>query len=191
MFRIETGEGILNSNTYALYEDFMEYVSIRAGFEDVDGQNGIVYDEQHVNKYLVAASDKLDTLSWSGRKANPRQSMQWPRYGATNICDNCCECYPSDVVPNEIREATIILAFMMITGQVSMSRQETNPLVKSISLEGQRIEFVNGARISSGGPSDDCGGDMGTVSGDYYKSVRHLIKCFMKRSRPQIKLIRG
>lgn len=190
MFVIEDGTGLANSTAYACYEWLMEYTDIRIGFEHISGENGFQIDKNKAEKYLVAASDMLDTLNWTGRKSNPYQSMQWPRKYAQNKCDDCCECYPCDVVPKEIVEATIILASLLIKGDISFMTQESSPLVKSMSFEGQRIEFTTGGRIS-GNSGDGCNGGLSTVSGDKFKNVRHLINCFLKPKGSQLRFKRG
>jgi hypothetical protein len=189
MFVIENGSGLVNSNSYVSYEELLDYCSLRIGFDHISGDSGYQIDEEEARKYLVSASDMMDRLKWVGRKARYNQSMKWPRKFAYNKCDDCVSCLPCDIVPREIKEATIILTSLLISGKINSMNQESSPLVKSMSFDGQKIEFVKGGRLRSS-DSDDCGG-MATVEGDDFKNVRHLTDCFMERRRGQVRLKRG
>lgn len=174
MWVVETGEGLSNSASYSGTRDFDGYTSMRHGFEYLHVSDGCIFSKDQKLKALVSASDMLDSLTWSGCRARGSQAMEWPRRGACSTC-NGYTGVPCDIIPKEIKDATIILAALILKGEISVSTNEKSYRVSEMSMDKMSIKFKSGAHISDDG---GCGGVM-TKSGDRFHAVRHLIKCYL------------
>ena len=188
MFVVEKGEKLSNSTSYAGVDCFNGYTSIRMGYEHFHPNDGCAHTDAQIQRALVTASDIVDRQNWSGNKSSKMQNMQWPRCGAINSCSSC-ECPCPDSIPKEIKEATIILAAMILDGSYDISHNSVNAKIKSASFMDMSFEFAGGGAVING--SAGCGDGISTVSSDKLFAIRHLINCFLDGRSGSIKFVRG
>jgi hypothetical protein len=149
-FKVETGEGLTDSNSYASVAEADDYHSSRLRSTDWTGaSNG---DKQ---KALAQASRTLDAeFRWKGYKRNNSQAMQWPRSFATDrnrsgylltpntAGDSLSEFFPEDVIPKELREATCELARLLIVADRTDPSLQDGSGVNSVEIyQGLKVEF--------------------------------------------------
>ena len=77
-------------------------------------------DTKHVN--LAAATRRLDSLSWIGRKADDAQSTEWPRLDLTPAAPG---------LPSEVEQAAILLAGDLAVNPAALSTAPSDPDVQS------------------------------------------------------------
>lgn len=96
-------------NSYVSVEDADDYFASRFDLNVVDGGKGWSdFDESTKQALLVSASRILDTLQYGGLKTLRHQPMQWPRQ---TMYDNEGNAYPSNVLPEKMKQATCEMAF--------------------------------------------------------------------------------
>lgn len=176
---VELGEGLSNALSYTHYNEVLAYAMSRYGYEWLYKNDDCVFERSEVNRASVSASDMIDSLSWVGIRSRPSQAREWPRCRAYSCC-NDGYCVPSNIIPKEILDSTIILTLLILKGEIQVGTNKEDFKVKSVKLDKMSIEFQTGAYIDSSGGS--CGNGMGTKSGDDFHSVRHLIDCYLKKS---------
>jgi len=176
----ENGEGLSNSVTYVSYTDVVGYaMKDFFYYEWFYKDDDCVFSKKEVERAGATASKLIDSLCWKGRRSNSMQNMEWPRCGAHSDCYYGA-CAPSNIIPKEIMESTIIMTLLILKGEVVSGTNQTPAKVKSLSLDKMSIEFKDGAYIDPNAGS--CGGGMNTTSSDKFYSVRHLIDCYLSRS---------
>lgn len=168
---VERGEAIANAQSYASVQEYLGFIEMQF-FKDT----GCEPDECKIERALTTAASMLtDRFDWNGCKRRHTQALAWPRDGAVDCegrCIPCCE------VPRQIIEANIILAYQLISGEISAFTNETNAKVQSMNLDKYSVTFAGGgAHMKEMG---ECGGVM-TMNADRFASIRHLIKCFTRR----------
>ncbi len=187
MFIVEEGEGLSNSNQYASYNEILAYAMSRYGYEWFYKSDDCVFQRPEVNRAIVSASDKIDSIRWGGCRTKKNQAMEFPRTGLLNKCEGYCA--PCRAIPAEIKESVIVMTLAILKGDVQVNTNESHAKVKSMSFDKQSIEFATGAYVSGGA---GCGGGMQTVSGDDFHQVRHLIDCFERKGNSaNIKFVRN
>lgn len=165
---VERGECLSNATSLASVTDYH-------GFLDLNFiKHDCVPEDPDIEKALNTASRMLsEQLTWKGCQSTRRQYLAFPRSGMTD-CDGCC--IPSCEIPTGVIEATIILAYQLLKGEISVFTNETNAKVTSLSMDKYSITFAGaGAAMKQ---NSDCGGTM-TISADKFSAVRHLIKCYL------------
>ena len=112
---VENGTGKTDSNTYISLADAETY------FEShLFPTEWAAATDPNKNIALVMAARLLDQwFEWDGKKVLEEQAMRWPRYGAKDR-DNWV--MDSDIVPNEVAQATAEMALYLFRGDST-----TNP----------------------------------------------------------------
>ena len=176
MFITEEGEGLSNSVRYNTYNETLAFAMKRHGYEWFYREDDCIYKREEVDRASVSAADILNSMKWCGRRSKAYQAMEWPRCGAYSSC-NQGYCVPSHIIPKEIKDAAIILTLSILKGDIDADMSKESAAVTRVSLDKMSIEFKDGAHLdtSAGG----CGSGMSTISGDKYKSIRHLIRCYL------------
>ena len=64
---------------------------------------------------LIAATRRLDSLRWAGRKADDAQAAEWPRRG---LFYETGDAVPGDAIPERLEQACILLAGDYAAGRV-------------------------------------------------------------------------
>lgn len=178
MFVLEEGEGLSNSNQYTSNAEVLAYAMSRHGYDWFYKSSDCVIDRNEVDKAIVSASDRIDSIKWGGCRVKRSQAMEFPRKGLYNKCD--CTYSSCDSIPADIKEAVIILTLAILKGDVDFASNESFAKVKKMTFDKQSIEFKDGAYIAGGA---SCGGGMKTISGDRLSQVRHLIDCYEQSGR--------
>lgn len=188
-FIVEDGQGLSNSNQYTDRVDVLGYAMSHYGYEWFYREDDCVFKRDEINKAIVSASKKIDSLKWEGYRANKMQAMQFPRKFLYDYCD-CC-CVPCDVIPSEIKEATIILTLGILKGDINPHSNKTATKVKRMSFDKQSVEFAGGGAYIKSSSDGGCGGGIETVSSDPFNSVRHLLRCYSNKNKANAKFVRS
>lgn len=133
---VETGSGIAGAESYASVAQASAYHAGRGltAWDDVADKEAAL---RKATDYML----QNYRLGWKGYRVNPEQALDWPRY----------ECYipgyrlgrqsgdylvPSNVVPNEVRNACIELALKVTIEELNpdLTQQVLNSKVGSISI---------------------------------------------------------
>ena len=126
--QIRIGSSTVDYDSYASVDEADEYLVVdpvlRATWdaESADGK-GIA---------LISATRHLDSLVWAGAKADADQETQWPRSG---LLDRDGQTLDSGTVPDEIEQATILLAgdlaqdpaALTADGEAEVQREQVGP----------------------------------------------------------------
>lgn len=96
--------GAPDANSYVTLEEADEYV---AGLAGPSARAWERLDEDAKKRALLTATRRLDQEDYAGRKASNAQALKWPRVG---VRDEDGRTYPSDVVPEVVKNAQVELA---------------------------------------------------------------------------------
>lgn len=108
---LETGLGLVNSNTYASLEYADAYFENHPFYADTWSD---ITDEDRRRGLLIHASRYLDTaFDWHGYQASTTQAMQWPR---TGVHYRSGLMVPARTLPREVADATCEQAVFMARG---------------------------------------------------------------------------
>ncbi len=133
---VEDGSGVVGAESYASVAQASSYHAARGStaWDDVDDKEAAL---RKATDYML----QNYRLGWKGYRVNPEQALDWPR----------SECYvsgyrlgkfssnylvPSNVVPNEVRNACIELALKATVEDLNpdLTQQVLNNSVGSISV---------------------------------------------------------
>lgn len=118
---VETGDGLVDSNSYISVIDANTYFSAR-GIESWDS----LTDEEK-EQALIKATDYIDSaFKWRGKKKTSEQALNFPRVDL--IDDNG---FKIERVPNALRYAVCESANLVATGTELFQTQESNGAVTS------------------------------------------------------------
>src|SRR5690606_31374425 len=96
--------GAPDANSYVTLEEADEYV---AGLAGPSARAWEQLDTDAKRRALLTATRRLDQEDYAGRKASNAQALKWPRVG---VRDEDGRVYPSDVVPEVVKNAQVELA---------------------------------------------------------------------------------
>ena len=97
---------------------------------------------------LIAATKRLDSLRWIGRKTDPTQATEWPRSGLTFPNG---QTVPDNVLPERLLQATILLAGDLAVDPAAMStsgQSETRGVVQSERIGPKAVSYFYPRRRS-------------------------------------------
>jgi hypothetical protein len=144
---IDATVGGASSNSYATLVEADAYFEDRIGYEDWPS-----YSDGRQESALILATQILEEERYIGQKLNlDTQALLWPRY---NVVDSQGRWYPTDAIPQKVKDAECELAFSILDKTFSSPTASTSPTQGGLS----RIE-----RISIAGEIDmeiRAGGDM-------------------------------
>lgn len=86
---------------------------------------------------LVAATRRLDLLSFSGEKTDPAQTTQWPRTGATCRDTEIAD----DAIPPELQNATALLAGSITLSAATANAGTSGSNIKRAGAGSAAVEF--------------------------------------------------
>ena len=90
---------------------------------------------------LVSATRYIDRQQWSGQKTVSSQALDWPRTGATGATDG--------VIPQEILDASIVLAGMFVVDSTTQSTADQSQTQKRVKAGSAEVEFFFKSRRNS------------------------------------------
>ena len=135
----------VGSNSYQSYASVAEadaYLLV----DLVRGPSWSPLTNDEKSKRLVAATRRLDLLTWKGKQTGGgAQGLEWPRSGLTYEGG---AAVPDNIIPDKLAEATALLA-----GTITMDSTHaehgggTTPEVKRVQAGTSQVEFFSGARL--------------------------------------------
>lgn len=138
-FVVEDGTGLNNSNSYVSVQEASDYLI----------QNQFVYptwdslDTSDKQKLLSWATRYLDQRArWNGYKAAETSALRWPRTGVQDADGNCID---SDVIPKQLRDATIEMARYLMQDDRSVDRSQDG--LKEVQVDVIRLVFNENYRL--------------------------------------------
>ena len=125
MFVYETGEGLPNANSLASVQDFKDYYSLR----NIDIST---LTDTQIEGFLVLGTDYIvQKYDFKGSKLKDTQSLPFPR-----VVNN------ETIFPNNVKYATILLAFKSQNGSLLADSQQQ---VKKEKVDVLEVEYMDGS----------------------------------------------
>lgn len=110
---LDATPGGSTANSYCTETEAIAYMANRLNASAWTTFSGTACTEDE-KKALISATIELSMLSWVGRQSTTTQSLVWPRWAALNPDSPVGFLYPSDIVPDRVKNATIELAFQFL-----------------------------------------------------------------------------
>lgn len=156
-FKVETGEGLADSNSYAAVAEGDDYHASR--LRSTDWTNASSGDKQ---KALAQASRTLDAeFQFKGYKATSGQAMQWPRVLArdrnlsgyivtpSTAGDTLSEYFNATTIPKELKEATCELARLLLATDRTDPALQDGSGVRAVEIhQAIKVEFNAADRMN-------------------------------------------
>ena len=125
MFVYEDGTGLSNANSLASVQDFKDYYSLR----NVDIST---LTDTQIEGFLVLGTDYIvQKYDFKGSKLKDTQSLPFPR-----VVNN------ETIFPNNVKYATILLAFKSQNGSLLADSQQQ---VKKEKVDVLEVEYMDGS----------------------------------------------
>lgn len=125
MFVYETGEGLPNANSLTSVQDFKDYYSLR----NIDIST---LTDTQIEGFLVLGTDYIvQKYDFKGSKLKDTQSLPFPR-----VINN------ETIFPNNVKYATILLAFKSQNGSLLADSQQQ---VKKEKVDVLEVEYMDGS----------------------------------------------
>lgn len=142
IFTVEDGSIVGDANSYCTVDFADDYLSIKSNSDD-----WIALDDDDKEKFLMWATRLLDQrATWQARTlpTDTDQALDWPRM---YVVDENSLTVPDDIIPQEIQEATVEIAFNLFNHDVDPSDATTSNsagAVKRIKAAVIEIEYTEG-----------------------------------------------
>ena len=125
MFTVETGEGLSNANSLASVQEFKDYYTLR-------NINISTLTDTEIEGMLVLGTDYIvQKYDFKGSKLKDTQSLPFPR-----VINN------ETIFPNNVKYATILLAFKSQNGSLLADSQQQ---VKKEKVDVLEVEYMDGS----------------------------------------------
>ena len=125
MFIVEDGTGLSNANSLASVQDFKDYYTLR--YIDIS-----TLTDAQIEGFLVLGTDYIvQKYDFKGSKLKDTQSLPFPRV----INDET-------IFPNNVKYATILLAFKSQNGSLLADSQQQ---VKKEKVDVLEVEYMDGS----------------------------------------------
>ena len=125
MFVYETGEGLPNANSLTSVQDFKDYYSLR----NIDIST---LTDTQIEGFLVLGTDYIvQKYDFKGSKLKDTQSLPFPR-----VINN------ETIFPNNVKYATILLAFKSQNGSLLADSQQQ---VNKEKVDVLEVEYMDGS----------------------------------------------
>lgn len=148
VFLVEDGTIVPDATSYVTVEEADDYLSIKSNSTDWTALADAV-----VENYLMWATRLLDQRAVfpnSTRTDPDNQSLRWPRQYAY---DREGDLIPDDIIPDQIKEATIEIAFNLFDQQVDPSAGGSSGSaggeIKRIKAAVVEIEYTEGTSTTT------------------------------------------
>lgn len=132
---------IIGSVSYEVYADISEADEYFNGSSDY--ATWAAFSAEDKARSLVTATRLLDRQKWQGQPASDLQPLAWPRDGAVDCNGNAI---PSDTIPPQVIEASMILALYEATGSDVQTAATTESLTQSLKAGSVAISYFRGDR---------------------------------------------
>lgn len=144
-FNVEDGTGEDDSNSYCTVAFADDYLSVKtASFTTTWGA---LTNTQKENALMWGARVIDQRARWRGVRANEVQAMAWPRIG---VLDRDGYTIADDVVPLQVQQANVEMAFHLITEDVDPSAPGAGSAggIKRLKAAVLEIEYQDNAVIT-------------------------------------------
>lgn len=138
-FVVEDGTGLPDANSYVTVEEADDYliqnIHVFPTWDALDDED---------KKYLLSwSSTYLDQKArWNGVKTYPNSGLRWPR---TGVYDKDGFPIPSDVIPEQLKQATIEMARYLM--QTDRSQDRSQDGLKEVQVDVIRLVFNENYRL--------------------------------------------
>jgi len=141
---VEDGTGLANADSYISVADALAYHDARGN------TNWATITTLEQEQAIRRATDFMQQVySWKGSRKTDTQALAWPRYYVER--DN--GYYPSDSVPNEVKNACAELAFKAAGGDLSpdiaqrVIREKIGPI--EVEYDKNSVQFTTYRAINN------------------------------------------
>ena len=144
-FKVEDGSGFTDSNAYCTVAFADDYLSIKST-SFLTTWNGLT-TEQKQNAIMWGSRVLDQRARWQGVRSNLDQAMTWPR---TGVYDRDGILIAPDEIPLQIKQATVELAFHLVTEDVDPSAPGAGSAggIKRLKAAVLEIEYQDNAVIT-------------------------------------------
>lgn len=140
IFVLETGAGLLNSNSYASLDESDDYLYVKPNSDAWAAQS-----DTDKERYLLWSARLMEQrVRWNGVKAVAASALSWPR---DYLVDRDGIPVPNNVVPDEVKAACIEIAYHLFSHAVDPSAPVVagSTGVKRYKLDVLEIEYQDSA----------------------------------------------
>lgn len=144
VFTVEDGTLVDDANSYVTVDYANDYLSIKSNADD-----WLALDEEVVEKYLMWGTRLLDQRAVfpNSTPTDEDQALRWPRQYAY---DRDGEAIPDDVIPDQIQEATVEIAFNLYNQAVDPSQAASSGgAINKIKVAVIEIGYSDGVAASN------------------------------------------
>lgn len=164
-FVVETGEGLTNATSYVSVAEADDYLTVKP---DATIAGWVALTSGQKEDYLMWATRLLDQRgTFQGTKTVDESSLRWPRAW---VYDRDGLLLPDDEIPEQIKAATVEIAFNLLEQNVDPSSpgSSTSGGIKSLKADVVEIEYFEGGSASNNAfPKgiNDILAPLGSISG--------------------------
>ena len=171
---IERGNANPRSNAFHTIKEMRDWAEHELGMEAISHTGEC--DDIKMGKIIRAvAKDYMAKIPWAFPRTDPTQGLCFPI--------RCCPHTPSDIVPDQIIEASMRLCNDVVIGYLDPLGRKKPIITKSVSTESVSVSFERAQALT-----DD--GGLQVRSKDPLYAVRHLISPWIAARGTTARLIR-
>lgn len=142
----------IGANTYKSYASVAE-ADAQLAVDPVRKATWEALQDDVKGQYLVAATNRLDLLTWLGKKTGGATQLNaWPRSGLKYADGTDVS---STEVPNQLQRATILLAGSIASDPASADAGSSASTTKKVKAGSAEVEFFHSTPALVGKPIQD------------------------------------
>ncbi len=131
---IDATVGGANANSYVTLDEAEAYCKAR-----LDVAHWVFQSADKKNRALVEATRDLTNLTWAGERASATQALAWPRQWAADPDSPGGGHYPTNIIPQRIKDATCELALQYV---LAGSTETAAPTTEEPVLKRKKIDVL-------------------------------------------------
>lgn len=142
----------IGTNTYKSYATVVE-ADAQLAVDPVRKATWEALQDDVKGQYLIAATNRLDLLTWLGKKTGGATQLNaWPRSDLKY--EDGTDVSTTDA-PNQLQRATILLAGSIASEPESADAGSSASNIKKVKAGGADVEFFSSPRVIAGTPLQD------------------------------------
>lgn len=139
VFTVEDGTGLPAATSYVSVSEANDILAVNIHITATWG----ALSTQEKEKLLSWASQFIDSRArWNGYKTVESSALRWPR---TGVYDRDSIEIPSNIVPQQLKEAVSEMARLLATEDRTIERSQDG--LKRLKVDSIEIEFSEGYRL--------------------------------------------
>lgn len=146
---ITASVGSASANSFVTEAEQIDYVATRLNASEWTTVSGSECTEDE-KKAMISATRTLSAQKWIGRRTDDTQALSWPRWDVPDPHSPNGFVVESDVVPQDIKNATMELAFQYInmgTTDLNALPNYAGVIEKTVDVITTRWEGAHSQRV--------------------------------------------